>query len=161
MATGDREWIDRLIDWSDAVIKRGVKEPDGYIGWPREIGGRSNDAEEIYHTDNELGEAMMLRPMVLMAGEILKTPALKKQYGAKAEEYIRLSEQMFEKWDYARRLARGRRSGGVWVVPPFGIDPRDRRSGPRLRTPKSNGRLHSAGQQAEPHRRAGSSPCPT
>ena len=35
MATGDREWVDRLIDWADSVIKRGVKEPDGYIGWPK------------------------------------------------------------------------------------------------------------------------------
>ena len=35
MATGDREWVDRLIDWGDSVIKRGVKEPDGYIGWPK------------------------------------------------------------------------------------------------------------------------------
>ena len=36
MATGDREWVDHLIDWADSVIKRGVKEPDGYIGWPKE-----------------------------------------------------------------------------------------------------------------------------
>ena len=32
MATGDREWVDRFIDWTDSVVKRGVKEPDGYIG---------------------------------------------------------------------------------------------------------------------------------
>ena len=38
MATGDREWVDRLIDWAGAVVKRGVKEPDGYIGWPKEDG---------------------------------------------------------------------------------------------------------------------------
>ena len=36
MATGDREWVDHLIDWTDSVIKRGVKEPDGYIGWPKD-----------------------------------------------------------------------------------------------------------------------------
>ena len=35
LATGDTQWIDRLIDWSDAVIKRGVKEPDGFVGWPK------------------------------------------------------------------------------------------------------------------------------
>ncbi len=120
MATGDREWIDRLIDWSDAVIKRGVKEPDGYIGWPWEIVGLSNDAEEIYHTDNELGEAMMLTPMVKMAVEILKSPSLKEQYGAKAQEYMRLSGQLFEKWN-TRGAWREVEGGGVWVVPVFGI----------------------------------------
>ena len=120
MATGDRAWIDRLIDWSDAVIKRGVQEPDGYIGWPWEITRVSNDAEEEYHTDNELGEAMILAPMVKMAEEILKTPSLKEQYGAKAREYMRLSEQLFEKWD-RRGAWREVKEGGVWVVPVFGI----------------------------------------
>ena len=34
LATGDAKWIDLLIDWSDAVVKRGVKEPDGkYCVW--------------------------------------------------------------------------------------------------------------------------------
>jgi hypothetical protein len=120
MATGDREWIDRLIDWSDSVIKRGVKEPDGYIGWPWEIVGLSNDAEEIYHTDNELGEAMVLAPMVKMADKILKTPSLKERYGAKADEYMQLSEQLFEKWN-TRGAWREVKDGGVWVVPVFGI----------------------------------------
>ena len=34
MATGDPKWCDLLVDWADAVIKRGVKEPDGGLGWP-------------------------------------------------------------------------------------------------------------------------------
>ena len=124
MATGDREWVDRMIDWGDSVIKRGVKEPDGYIGWPKTADGRPSTfpgADTI--TDSELGEAMFLRPMVLMAGEILKTPALKKKYGAKAEEYLRLSEKTFEKWD-SRGAWRETKEGGIWVVPPFGIDPK-------------------------------------
>ena len=113
MATGDREWVDRLINWGDAVIKRGVKEPDGYVGWPK---GGARAIE-----DSELGEAMFLRPLARMAGEILKTPALRKEYGAKAEEYLRLSEQTFEKWD-SRDAWRETKEGGLWVVPPFGID---------------------------------------
>jgi hypothetical protein len=128
MATGDREWIDRLINWSDSIIKRGLKEPDGYIGWPNEIVGVSNDAEEEYHTDNELGEAMVLTPVVMMAAEILKTPAFEEQYGAKAREYLQLSERQFEKWE-ARGAWRevklvpdaDRGDGGVWVVPVFRI----------------------------------------
>jgi hypothetical protein len=113
MATGDREWVDRLFDWGDAVVKRVLKEPDGYIGWPK--------GEGATIADSELGEAMFLRPMLLMAGEILKTPALKEKYGAKAEEYIRLSERMFEKWD-SRGAWRETKEGGVWVEPPFELD---------------------------------------
>jgi hypothetical protein len=110
-ATGDREWVDRLLDWGDAVVKRGLKEPDGYVGWPK---GENSAAI----SDSELGEAMFLRPMVLMSGEILKTPALKKEYGAKAEEYLRLSERIFEKWE-SRGAWREVKEGGLWVVPPF------------------------------------------
>jgi hypothetical protein len=122
MATGDRQWMDRLIDWGDSIIKRGVKEPDGCIGWPRAGGAAATGAiKEDYYKDDELGEAMFLRPLVLAAGEILKTPALKKDYGAKAEEYLRLSEQTFEKWD-SRSAWRETKEGGVWVIPLFGID---------------------------------------
>jgi hypothetical protein len=122
LATGKTEWIDRLIDWSDAVIKRGLKEPDGYIGWPK-AAGASTSAVEDFTTDNQLGEAMLLRPMVLLAGEILRSPASKEKYGAKAEQYVKLSEQVFEKWD-SRSAWREVKEGGVWVVPPFGIDPK-------------------------------------
>jgi hypothetical protein len=126
MATGDREWVDRLMDWGDSVIKRGVKEPDGYIGWPKP----ADDGVVEYlppgvkerYTDVEVGDAMLLRPLVLMAGEILKSPALKEKYGAKAEEYIRLAERTFEKWD-SRGAWRDTPEGGIWVVPPFGLDP--------------------------------------
>jgi hypothetical protein len=126
LATGDREWVDRLFDWGDSIVKRGVKEPDGYIGWPKSFPDEQRQtgvegADSI--TDSELGEAMFLRPMLLMAGEILKTPALKKEYGAKAEEYIRLSEQMFEKWD-SRGAWRETKEGGLWVDPPIGLDPK-------------------------------------
>jgi len=120
LATGDQKWIDLLIDWADAVMKRGVNEPDGYLGWPKPAGASTSAVKDFY-TDNELGEAMALRPMVLMAGEILRTPALKEKYGAKAEAYVRLAERVFEKWD-ARGAWREVKDGGVWVVPPFGID---------------------------------------
>ena len=127
MTTRDCEWLDRQLDWGDAVVRRGLKEPDGFIGWPR-----SEDADVLEYlpkgmkeryTDTELGDAMFLRPMVLMAGEILKTPALKKVYGRKAAEYLRLSEKMFEKWN-SRGAWRRTKAGGIWVVPPFGFDPK-------------------------------------
>ena len=26
--------MDKEVDWADSLIKRAVKEPDGFIGWP-------------------------------------------------------------------------------------------------------------------------------
>src|SRR5579871_3535308 len=74
LATHDPKWVDMFVDWSDAWMKRGIKEPDGYTGWPKDDGASTEVVPGLY-TDNELGEAMGLRPAVLMAGVILKTPA--------------------------------------------------------------------------------------
>ena len=114
-ATQDPKWADRLVDWADALIKRGVKEPDGYIGWPK--GGTGGAVSQDFYTDSLLGEAMALRPIVLMAGEIVKTPALKAKHGPKAEEYLRLAGQVFEKWN-ARGCWREVKEGGGWVAMP-------------------------------------------
>ncbi len=70
LATRDPKWIEMLIDWTDSCIRRAVKEPDGFLGWPKS----GMDAAESFYTDSLLGEAMFLRPVVLMAGDILKTP---------------------------------------------------------------------------------------
>lgn len=120
LATQDAKWADMLMDWADAWIKRGLKEPDGYIGWPKSDGASTSAMPGLY-TDNLLGEAMGLRPVVLMADAILKSPTLKDQYGSKADGYISLAEQVFEKWDQ-RGCWREVKPGGLWVVPPFGID---------------------------------------
>jgi hypothetical protein len=119
-ATEDAKWVDLLTDWADAWIRRGVKEPDGHIGWPKADGASTDSVPKLY-TDNLLGEAMGLRPVVLMADTILKNPKLKEKYGQKAEGYLRLAEQVFDKWD-ERGCWREVPAGGVWVVPTFGID---------------------------------------
>ena len=103
LATHDTRWIERLIDWADSCIRRAVKEPDGYLGWPK-----VSDQTEGFDYDSILGEAMMLRPMVLMAGEVLKTPALETKWGGKARSYLELAERTFEKWD-SRDAWRGSR----------------------------------------------------
>jgi hypothetical protein len=120
LATQDSKWVDMLMDWADAWLKRRIKEPDGYVGWPKADGASTRVVPDLY-TDNLLGEAMGLRPVVLMAAAILKTPPLRKKHGRKAEEYVQLAEQVFEKWD-RRGCWREVKEGGVWVVPPFGID---------------------------------------
>ena len=120
LATRETRWVDMLVDWADAWIQRGVKEPDGCVGWPKENGASTSVVPGLY-TDNLLGEAMGLRPVVLMADAILKTPALSGKYGRKADEYIRLAVQVFDKW-VQRGCWREVKAGGLWVVPPFGID---------------------------------------
>ena len=135
---------------------RGVKEPDGYTGWPKADGASTNVMPGLY-TDNILGEAMGLRPVVLMADTILKTPALKAKHGQKAEEYLRLAEQIFEKWD-SRGCWREVKTGGLWVVPPFGIDRADGEMVGGL-CPAEHGRVLPAGQQAELCCASGCWPC--
>ena len=113
MVTKDPKWVEMEVDWADSLIKRALKGPDGYPGWPKKAGDK--------YMDKLLGEAMVLRPIVLMSAEILKTPTLKEKYGQKAEGYIKLAEQMFKKWD-SRGCWREVNGGGVWVSPPFSID---------------------------------------
>ena len=122
VATGDPKWAELLVDWADSWIRRGVMEPDGCIGWPKAAGASTQSVPDFY-TDNMLGDAMGLRPVVLMADAILKNPALKAKYGQKAGEYLKLSERIFEKWD-SRGCWREVKDGGLWVVPIFGLDPK-------------------------------------
>jgi hypothetical protein len=123
LATRDPKWVAMLLDWADSWIKRAVKEPDGYVGWPK-VGaaGTSVDNLDRFNADSLLGEAMALRPIVLMSNEILRTPALKERYGAKAAGYIELSEEVFKKWDGRGAWRRTDGGGNISVVLPFGID---------------------------------------
>jgi hypothetical protein len=123
LATGNTKWVEMLLDWADSWIKRAVKEPDGYRGWPKSgAAGTSVDNLDRFYADSLLGEAMALRPVVLMSNEILRTPALKEKYGAKAVTYIELSEEVFKKWD-GRGAWRHTDSGEIiTIVAPFGID---------------------------------------
>lgn len=124
MATGDPKWVDMLVDWTDFWVKRGVVEPDGYVGWPTAgAAGTKVDSLDDFAADSLLGEAMCLRPVVLMSAEVLRTPALKEKYGAKAESYIKLAEQVFEKWDKRGAWRETEGGGMITVVLPFGIDP--------------------------------------
>ncbi len=123
MATEDPKWVAMLVDWADSWIARGVVEPDGYVGWPT-LGAAGTWVDQLndYDADSILGEAMCLRAVVLMAGEINKSPRLKKKYGRKAASYIKLSEQVYEKWDKRGGWRNTEGGGSVPVVLPFGID---------------------------------------
>ncbi len=118
--THDTKWLDLLVDWGDSWVARGVKEPDGFIGWPKPEGA-STSSVPGFTTDNILGEAMGLRPLVLMAHLVQQTPDLQTRYGSKADAYLKLAERVFEKWD-KRGCWREVKNGGVWIVPTFGVD---------------------------------------
>lgn len=118
MATRDVKWIDMLIDWTESCIRRAVQEPDGFLGWPK----AETEAGDRFNTDSLLGEAMLLRPVVLMAAEILRTPAFHEKYGQRARTHLDMAERIFDKWD-SRGCWRQVPDGGLWVVPHFGIDP--------------------------------------
>jgi hypothetical protein len=120
--TRDTRWLDRLTDWTDAWIRRGVTEPDGYIGWPK-VGAAGTDVDNLdsYYADSLLGEAMVLRPVVLASAAILKDPALTASTGLKARSYMELARRTFEKWD-RRGAWRATDAGTITVVLPYGID---------------------------------------
>jgi len=125
MATKDTKYVDMLVDWTDSLIKRAVKEPDGFPGWPGKDGNGTwvDQMDQKYVTDSMLSEAMVFRPVVLLAGEMTKDPALKEKYGAKGESYIKFAEQLYDKW-VKRGGWRETKDGGLMsVVLPYGVDP--------------------------------------
>jgi len=119
LATREPQWLERLIDWTDACLKRAVTEPDGFPGWPKGDGGGGES--KVYQADSLLGEAMLLRPVLLAAVEIRKTATLRDRYGNQADRYVKFAEQVFQKWD-SRDCWREVKEGGLWVVPAFGTD---------------------------------------
>lgn len=116
-ASGDPAWVERFVDWAEAWVRRGVEEPDGHIGWPKAAGASTTAVPPLY-TDNLLGEAMALRWLALMAADLRDAPA----HRDRARGYLDLNRRIFGKWD-RRGCWREVADGGLWVVPPFGIDP--------------------------------------
>jgi hypothetical protein len=120
LATPNPKWVDMLVNCTDLWTRRAVKEADGYLGWPAfDAAGTDIDGLDRFYADSMLGEAMGLGPVMLMAGEIRKTAALKDKYGGKFEDYITLSERIFEKWDTRGAWRETDRGGMVTVELPF------------------------------------------
>lgn len=120
LASGDSHWLQLLAEWTDSCLQRLVVEPDGFRGWPEGDGG--GHPSTAYRADSLLGEAMLLRPVVLAAAEMTKTPALQTKWQDQARRYLQFAEETFKKWD-SRSAWREVKQGGVWIVPPFGLDP--------------------------------------
>jgi hypothetical protein len=118
-ATGDPGWMVKLVDWGNAWTKRAIKEPDGFVGWPKS--GTGGAATENLYTDSLLGEAMGLRPLLFAAAKVRRDPALQAKFGVTTDRWVQLAESTFDKW-IARGCWREVKEGGVWVVPTFGMD---------------------------------------
>jgi hypothetical protein len=123
MATKNTKYVDMLVDWTDSMIKRAVKEPDGYLGWPsfKAAGTDVDNLDNTYDADSMLSDAMAFRPIVLMAHQMVTNPALKEKYAAKGEEYIKFAEQIYEKWA-TRGGWRDSKVGAISLVLPYGLD---------------------------------------
>ena len=123
MASEDPQWVAMLVDWTDSWVKRAVREPDGFLGWPSPAAaGTLVDKLDDFNADSMLSDAMVLRAVVLMAAEIHKTPALRAKYGAKADGYLKLAEEMYAKWEQRGGWRETKEGGGISVVLPFGLD---------------------------------------
>jgi hypothetical protein len=125
MATKDPMYVDMLVDWTDALIKRAVKEPDGYVGWPclKAAGTDVDNLDNTYNADSMLGEAMVFRPIVQMAREMMTAPALKEKYGAKGESYVKFAERLYAKWAERGGWRLSGEGGLISLVLPYGMDP--------------------------------------
>lgn len=117
--TGESKWVERFIDWSNACLKRAVAGPDGFPGWPKGDGGGGDS--DAYAADSLLGEAMLLRPMVLMAESLRDSATVSAAWKAESVRYLEFAERIFFKWD-SRSCWREVTQGGVWVLPSFGTD---------------------------------------
>jgi len=123
MATKDTKYVHLWVDWTDSLIKRAVKEPDGYVGSPgKDPHGTQVDNLDRLFGDSMLAEAMVFRPTVLLSGEVLEAPALKEKYGAKAESYLTLAERLCDKWVKRGGWRETKDGGMISVVGYYGID---------------------------------------
>ncbi len=123
MATKNPKYVDMLVDWADSLIKRAVKEPDGYVGWPEKgAAGTPVDNLDDYDADSMLSDAMVFRPIVLMANEMVKNPALKEKYGAKGESYLKLADELYAKWVERGGWRETANGGMISMELPYGMD---------------------------------------
>jgi hypothetical protein len=74
-----------------------------------------------------LSDAMVFRPIVLMAGEMINNPALKEKYRARGERYLKLAEQLYQKWAKRGGWRETKDGGMISVVMPYGMDPANRK----------------------------------
>ena len=121
-ATHDAAWVDRLVDWTDSWVRRGLTEPDGFIGWPkRDAAGTDTDQLNSYNADSLLGEAMALRPGHAHGRPNPERPRPQGQNIRTRRKIIsNFPNRSFAKWDQRGAWRDTANGGGISIVLPFG-----------------------------------------
>jgi len=112
-ATGSTRLVDLSLDWSDYILTNPAwkeLEQESEASSKGTTHGAPAGSEEAL-------QAAILRPIVLMSGEIMKDPELSRRYGARAEALIKASEQAYGRWE-SLGAWRDVQGGGVWVRMP-------------------------------------------
>ncbi|WP_269538973.1 hypothetical protein [Cerasicoccus fimbriatus] len=100
-AYGDPQWIDAGEEFFDYAISKMQKDPDGYPGWIGPEIGQEKKKGLTHHTDTVVGDSVVMVDILGWAETVLKDPALKSKYGAKANEYVQLAETvLWEKFNH-------------------------------------------------------------
>ncbi len=111
--------------------------------------GTAVDNLDDYNADSFLSDAMAFRPIVLMAGEMIKNPALKEKYGAKGESYLKFAEQIYAKWVERGGWRETKGGGMISVTLPYGMDQTNTEVD-RFRHPeRARPRILAPGQQGQ------------
>jgi hypothetical protein len=93
--TKNTEWLDAGVKYYDFLIGKMETDPDGYKGWIGEYGYDSK-----YDQDALIGDAIMLEGMLDFSVIVLENKDLKKKYGDKANEYVKIAaHDLIEKND--------------------------------------------------------------
>ena len=93
--TKNTAWLDAGIKYYDYCISKMETDPDGYKGWIGEYGYDSK-----YDQDALIGDAIMFEAMLDFSVIVLENKDLKKKYGEKANEIVRLAaHDLIEKND--------------------------------------------------------------
>jgi hypothetical protein len=88
--TQNPEWLDAGVRYYDFLISKLEKDPDGYLGWVGEYGYDSK-----YDQDALVGDAILWDGMLDFSVLVLENKDLKKKYGAKANEIVKLASHDF------------------------------------------------------------------
>lgn len=119
MATKNTKYVDMMVDWADSLIKRAVKEPDGYVGWPSEkAAGTDVDNLDNYNADSLLSDAMVFTPIVLLAGEMTRGSGAQGEVPRQGRKLPRARRKALREMGEARRVARNQRRRNDLRGPP-------------------------------------------
>ena len=163
MATRDPKWAQMLMDWTDSWLKRGVKEPDGLIGWPSPAAaGTKVDNLDDFNADSMLGETMAsLARQCFWPPRSARTPRCEKSTPPRPTVTSRLPREFSRSGSSAAAGGKPRTAGASASCCPSASTARAAsgpRAMPRATPPATASRTPTTRPISSP---AGCWPCPT